>query len=79
MGVFKQGSKYRARFTRNGKTINVGSYNTKAEAQKALEKARSGDAIGSYKMGFEDTGSFDPKPRQSGPTFWQRVRAKFKR
>lgn len=40
MGVFKQGEKYRARFQHNGKTINVGTFNTKEQAQHALEQAR---------------------------------------
>ena len=40
MGVFKQGDNYRARFYRDGKSINVGTFKTKEEATVALHKAR---------------------------------------
>ena len=42
MGVSfdKQRNKYRASYSRNGKTVHVGRYKTKQEATLALERAR---------------------------------------
>lgn len=83
MGVFKQGNKYRARFARNGKTVNVGTFGTRADAEFALERARSGEVDSSKPITLKSTMTVGNAPLELHPTppltFWQRLKAHFKK
>lgn len=73
MGVFKQGNRYRARFHRGGKTINVGSFKTKEEATEALNKVRGDNMKTEPNMRLEDfsTPFVKTKPSKS---LWERFK-----
>lgn len=80
MGVFKQNDKYRARYTLKGKTVNVGMFNTREEAQLALDRARPPKqvkvkSLSNFSKGItmEDV-SRPIRNRQDGLTRWQRFR-----
>lgn len=82
MGVFKENGKYRARFYRNGKSINVGTFKTKHEAQAALEEARGSTEPVNVKydkgLPMADFGTPIVK-HKSELSLWQKIRARFKK
>lgn len=75
MGVFKQGDNYRARFYRDGKSINVGTFKTKEEATVALHKARGTKSMKTKpNMRFEDF-SIPFTKTTPKPSLWSRLTA----
>lgn len=81
MGVTKSGNSWRARFSHNGKRVNVGSFRTKTEAEQALQ-----DAKWYADTPYEDVDPTPPPAASGGesvlsnkPTkgIWQRVKGTF--
>ncbi len=80
MGVFKQGKKWRARFHRNGKSINVGTFKTKKEATVALEQTRSTTPV-IDRLPLEDVDqdfAHTVQPKKAKKSFFERLADRFK-